>query len=203
MRQQNIAVVTLVSLCAAVQVGLCADKPASNMPPSAPVVISQPTPLTGVPMPDKPKMLLPYQTRGTMTNIGQSARPSAILLPSQNVSASVPEQRPQGVTLGVGVKAGVGGASGSVGTSGDVCGSAGVGGVGVVFCENPKTGEKSWGASTPVGSLQLGGKGSDGSSNFVKVTAGLPTPVSPQASVKVQTPCFTRSGMTTGSVKEP
>ena len=65
-----------------------------------------------------------------------------------------------------------------------------------VFCENKKTGETSWGVSTPVGSLQLGGKGTDGKNNFIKITVSPPMPVTPQGSVKVPTPSLTRSGIT-------
>lgn len=71
-----------------------------------------------------------------------------------------------------------------------------------VFCENKKTGETSWGVSTPVGSLQLGGNGTDGKNNFIKITGSAPTPVSPQGSVKIPTPSLTRSGMTGATTLE-
>lgn len=70
------------------------------------------------------------------------------------------------------------------------------------FCGNKKTGESSWGVSTPVGSLQLGGKGTDGKNNFIKVTGGAPTPVTPQVGVKIPTPCLTRAGMTSATTLE-
>jgi hypothetical protein len=73
--------------------------------------------------------------------------------------------------------------------------------LGPVVSSNPKTGESSWGVGCPAGSLQLGGKGSNGKNNFIKATVGLPSRVTPQISVKIPTPSFTRAGMTTGSVK--
>lgn len=121
----------------------------------------------------------------------------AAILITGMVSASGEDNEKSKVKFGYGVKGSAGVLGAGKSADGSTSGSVGP----VVFSSNPKTGEKCWGVGTPVGSLQLCGKGTDGKNNAVKVTVGAPTPVSPTGSVKVSTPCFTRSGMTTGSVK--
>jgi hypothetical protein len=115
---------------------------------------------------------------------------------------AVSRQGQRTVTVTAGVKGSVGPVSGAISRNGGYSVSASPSPyLGPVFSSNPKTGESSWGVGCPVGSLQLGGKGSEGKNNFVKVTAGFRSPVTPQVSVKIRTPSFTRAGMTSGSIK--
>ena len=88
----------------------------------------------------------------------------------------------------------VGPVSASKSKDGTKCGTF----YGVSACSNSKTGEKSFGVSGGGLSLMQGGKGSSGKNNFVKVSASA---VSRSCSMKIRTPSFTRSGMTTGSIK--
>lgn len=74
-----------------------------------------------------------------------------------------------------------------------------------VFCNNSGNGEDAFGVSTPFGSLVTGGRGKDGKNNFVKIGSPIligvdGLPIGPQVSVKITTPSFTRSGITTGSI---
>lgn len=122
----------------------------------------------------------------------------AAILITGMVSASGEDNEKPKVRFGYGVKGSAGVVGAGQSADGTTSGSVGP----VVFSSNPKTGEKCWGVGTPVGSLQLCGKGTDGKNNAVKVTVGAPTPVSPTGSVTIPTPSFTRSGITTGSVKQ-
>ena len=70
-----------------------------------------------------------------------------------------------------------------------------------VACENKRTGETSAGVGIAGFSLSVGGKGPTGSNNFIKIGAGLDTPVTSQVSVKIPSPSYTRSGITTGVIK--
>ena len=91
------------------------------------------------------------------------------------------------------VKGSVKGVGASASGNGNKCGTI----AGVTFCSNSKTGEKSVG----VLGLQVGGKGATGANNFVAVKVSTPLPVTPTCTLKVNTPSFTRAGMTSGSVK--
>jgi len=91
------------------------------------------------------------------------------------------------------VKGSVKGVGASASGNGNKCGTI----AGVTFCSNSKTGEKSVGVS----GLQVGGKGNTGKNNFVAIKVSTPFPVTPTCTVKVNTPTFTRAGMTSGSVK--
>lgn len=95
------------------------------------------------------------------------------------------------------VKGSVKGVGASASGNGNKCGTI----AGVTFCSNSKTGEKSVGVSGGGVSLQVGGKGTTGANNFVAVKVSTPLPVTPTCTVKVNTPTFTRAGMTSGSVK--
>jgi hypothetical protein len=91
----------------------------------------------------------------------------------------------------------------SVSPDGTRCVTVPVGPISPTFCENKKTGETSFGVSTPAGSLQVGGRGSSGSNNFIKVGApSVPGVVGVQGSVKVKTPSLTRSGITSATTLE-
>jgi len=95
------------------------------------------------------------------------------------------------------VKGSIGSVSASTSGNGNKCGTV----AGVTFCSNSKTGEKTVGVSGGGVSLVQGGKGTTGANNFVAVKVSTPLPVTPTCTVKVNTPTFTRAGMTSGSVK--
>jgi len=100
---------------------------------------------------------------------------------------------PVAVSCTTTVKGSVKGVGASTSGNGNKCGTI----AGVTFCSNSKTGEKSVGVS----GLQVGGKGTTGANNFVAVKVSTPLPVTPTCTLKVNTPSFTRAGMTSGSVK--
>jgi len=92
----------------------------------------------------------------------------------------------------------------SVSKDGTKCVTIPVAPVSPTFCENKKTGESSFGVSTPVGSLQTGGRGTDGKNNFVEVGAGPSANiVGVEGSVRISTPSLTRSGITGGTTYDP
>ena len=88
----------------------------------------------------------------------------------------------------------VGPVSASKSKDGNTCGTIS----GVTICSNSKTGEKSFGVSGGGISVMQGGKGSSGKNNYISVSA---SGGSRSCSLKVNTPSFTRAGMTSGSIK--
>jgi hypothetical protein len=92
----------------------------------------------------------------------------------------------------------------SASKDGTKCVTIPMGPIGPTFCSNKKEGESSFGVSTPIGSLQAGGKGSDGRNNFIEVGAGPSVGgFGAEGSVRIPTPSFTRAGITGGTTYDP